>query len=370
MSELSEVWPAHPKPLTDEIFSSWILRLSRANAIKLSRLIRKVSTKNNLLGKNIDLTAPYSLLESLAVKSRLTYQQVWETSLRSYEGRLFERFSEHGQHAICLLDTGETRKHRPFQQFCPICLSEAVPYYRKHWRISFVTVCPDHHCLLHDRCPLCHSPVLPLKNDTIDKHKLYTGTFSACHNCQFDLRESPVFDAVPAVVLDTLWYLSALKKGYACIQAGYWVYSFSIFAVLRQLMRMKVARMDDLPAEVTNLDIDHIPLQVRYQSLMALTGTFSNWPEGFEAVMHREKGRYYILKEMKKASSYIPFWADDLARKICHKPNIPVPEKSVLSAIEIMNRRGMSVNLYSVNRFMGTTDSTVIKRVLSQRGGC
>jgi len=222
MRELYQVWPAHPPPQADELFSSWIQRLARANATKLSALISKVYASRNLLEKNIDMNVPCHLLEALAVRARSTYPRLWETSLRSYEGRLFEGYSKKGQHAICLLDTGETNHHRPFQQFCPLCLSEPLPYYRKHWRISFVTVCTNHHCLLLDRCPCCQSPVLPLRNDTRDKHKIYTGRFSACHECQFDLRTSPVQEADPQVILDTLWYLDALRKGFVCFQAGYW----------------------------------------------------------------------------------------------------------------------------------------------------
>lgn len=133
-------------------------------------------------------------------------------------------------------------------------------------------------------------------------------------------------------------------------------------------MRMQAARMDNLPNEVTNLDVDHLPHSIRYQILLPLSGIFTHWPKRFEKFIRTEKGRYHKLKEMNKAANSIPFWVDGVAKALIHNPNIPVPEESVLSAIEIMERRGIAVNPYSLNRFMGYQDSAVIKRILKQRG--
>lgn len=168
-------------------------------------LIYNALKTKNILDKNIDLSVPDVFLKAIAAKTRLSFNDVWDMSLKGYEGYLFERFSLNGQHAICLFDTGEAAKDRPSLQFCPLCLSEPEVYYRKSWRISFITVCTKHHCQLHDRCPECGSAVTPLKNDSQDKRTPYLGLLCRCSNCKLDLRKAPVQEANSSVLVDTSW---------------------------------------------------------------------------------------------------------------------------------------------------------------------
>src|SRR5438552_475194 len=51
------------------------------------------------------------------------------------------------------------RRHRPWLQYCPYCLhDDPDPYFRRRWRLTFVTVCPPHRCRLLDRCAACGAP--------------------------------------------------------------------------------------------------------------------------------------------------------------------------------------------------------------------
>ncbi|MBB5235396.1 hypothetical protein HNQ09_002850 [Deinococcus budaensis] len=52
------------------------------------------------------------------------------------------------------------RVHAFGMQCCPDCLAEdEMPYYRRAWRLAFMTVCPRHKRLLLDQCPACESPI-------------------------------------------------------------------------------------------------------------------------------------------------------------------------------------------------------------------
>ena len=52
------------------------------------------------------------------------------------------------------------RKRRLYGlQCCPACLSEPRPYFRKDWRLAFVTVCVVHGTRLLDRCTNCRRPI-------------------------------------------------------------------------------------------------------------------------------------------------------------------------------------------------------------------
>lgn len=75
-----------------------------------------------------------------------------------------------------------TRQIRPeaAAQFCPDCLKEAA-YHRFNWLPVVVSVCPEHRCLLADRCPGCQRPV-----------SIRAIVDSECFHCKADLVEAAV----------------------------------------------------------------------------------------------------------------------------------------------------------------------------------
>ena len=55
---------------------------------------------------------------------------------------------------------GTWRRQQPWLQYCPRCLQEdADPYFRRRWRLAFVTICPAHRQQLLDRCAVCSAVV-------------------------------------------------------------------------------------------------------------------------------------------------------------------------------------------------------------------
>ncbi len=60
-------------------------------------------------------------------------------------------------------------------QFCPDCLAEGTPHFRKEWRLGFVVACPRHGRALQDACGHCGAPVVP--------HRSFTGEPIGCHAC-------------------------------------------------------------------------------------------------------------------------------------------------------------------------------------------
>lgn len=51
-------------------------------------------------------------------------------------------------------------------QFCPECLAEGVPYFRKIWRLGFVVACEVHGRALMDACGWCGASVMPHRSMT------------------------------------------------------------------------------------------------------------------------------------------------------------------------------------------------------------
>ena len=59
------------------------------------------------------------------------------------------------------------RKRKGFGlQYCPQCLAEGA-FYKKEWRLSFVTACLDHNCSLSDCCGRCQAPICFHRNDAL-----------------------------------------------------------------------------------------------------------------------------------------------------------------------------------------------------------
>lgn len=70
---------------------------------------------------------------------------------------------------------------------CPRCLSQ-YGYCRAEWDFVLVVTCPQHACLLHDRCPVC--------TRVLDWNR---PSFLNCH-CYADLRTWPPSDGGPSVL--------------------------------------------------------------------------------------------------------------------------------------------------------------------------
>lgn len=86
-----------------------------------------------------------------------------------------------------------TRKKSFGLQFCPCCLAEDgnQPYFRKSWRLGFMTCCTSHSVQLHDRCPRCHNPIDIKRLQKNEGEILYhPEDIAHCSKCGFDLRKT------------------------------------------------------------------------------------------------------------------------------------------------------------------------------------
>lgn len=186
-----KLWPAHPKPLSDELLSSWIVRLAHANGLKLQTFCDRVFGKEHQLwNRDIDRLAPRWLLTALAAHTGTPMTRVRETTLDIYRGRLFRRRQTAGQLRWILPAGVYHRKRRRFgMQFCPQCLAEdQEPYFRTRWRVAALTFCPQHNLELHDRCPQCAEPVAFHRSELGHPEITAAGPLCLCHACGFNLR--------------------------------------------------------------------------------------------------------------------------------------------------------------------------------------
>lgn len=193
MSHNKHLFPAHPKPHRDEVLTSWVIRLAKANGLKLQAFSRIVFEGSaDLWNRDID-RKPYDwLLTELSERTGCLKSELYNLTLQSYKGKLFSHFHEVGVLKWILPLNIYHRKRKGFgQQYCSECLKEdKVPYFRKHWRVAFNTFCVKHNIMLRDRCPKCGYPIMFHRNE-LGKPKVFDGPeMCYCTTCDFDLSKA------------------------------------------------------------------------------------------------------------------------------------------------------------------------------------
>ncbi|WP_439022897.1 TniQ family protein [Agarivorans sp. QJM3NY_29] len=338
-------------------------RAARCNGRKLSGFVLQTCPQIKAFTKHIDSSIKMEALKDVAGYMHTPLELAWNTTLGSYAGWLFES----AEHKCNLLRAGETRHHLLFQQYCPVCLREGIPYYRKSWRISFVTVCYQHQCRLLDCCHKCGAPVMVNANDSKDKFKVYNGEFSACHSCGNDLRTAPCSRAKKGVLSATKVFLDTLDKGYVSLDGRHWVYSFSYFIVIKHLMRLLIERHQETRNHGVLNDVDCLPIDARYLALAEIGNAFSSWPDLFLEFCRNKALNYSSMTSMEKTNNgNVPYWFSKAVKPQLYRPNIEPSNQSVICAIKVMRARRIKISISRVNRFMGYKDSQAVKKITKE----
>lgn len=323
------LWPIHLKPLPDELLSSWIIRLSHAHGYKAQTMCALLFGRGiTIWNRDIDRLAPQEVIETLARISGASIEQIEGTTLRGYEGTLFEH---HNANGMCrwIVPIGifhRTRK-RPGLMFCPECLNEDVePYFRRRWRLAFSTVCTKHGCCLLDACPKCDSPIAPHRSDMQGRGIIPRGGLNVhCWKCGFDLRASWKTKISEESLVQLQARLEiALGNGYANWAGNPAMHSLVLFDGVRALIAGITSRQTQerlmKSAKEINIDLGGWPrtglemasLPIRRDLFRWLAIVLGNWPANFTGLIHKYKLRYADLKGDSENRS---FWYEDVIRR-------------------------------------------------------
>lgn len=221
------LWPAHPKPMPDELLSSWIVRIAQANGLKLQTFCdRTFGKERQLWNRDIDRLAPPWLLATLSRRTGTSLPSVQRTTLDRYLGRLYRRKQQAGQlRWILPVGVYHRTRFRHGMQFCSQCLAEdAHPYFRAIWRVAALTFCAKHRLRLHDRCPACNAPVAYHRRELGRPAATDPGPLSLCHTCSFDLRNAERLSFLPYEASIGAWLTklaSYITDGTAPLDIGY-----------------------------------------------------------------------------------------------------------------------------------------------------
>jgi ribosomal protein L32 len=182
------------------------------------------------------------LVDELCRRTGTSAEMAWNTTLRTYEGLLYSKFRMSGAlHWILTLKMYHRKREGFGLQFCPACLADdAIPYFRKCWRVAFNTICTRHGTMLLDRCPKCGVAIAVHRLDIAKSDAIEIGPVSYCHSCGFDLRDAPTlvpisYDAqASALLIEATRALDA-----AHMQVCEW--NLGRYAVMHQLCRLMTA---------------------------------------------------------------------------------------------------------------------------------
>lgn len=227
------ILPIHFKPFDDELLSSWLMRLIRANFISYRTFYAQVMPKNTDRNKDLDRSADIELLKHFEVKTGTGVERSYRTALRAYEGFIYEKHNTQGNtNWIMPIGIHGGAKMRYGLQCCPQCLSDGEPYFRRSWRLAFVTCCPQHRNMLIDRCPECGNAIsfikTPLEKDSI--------TF--CKKCGYDLRSFRPGTAGNSLLDIQRRLLDTVNYGWIILADDRPIYSHLYFLVLHQVARL------------------------------------------------------------------------------------------------------------------------------------
>lgn len=280
-------WPYRSRPQPDELLSSWFLRCAAAMWLKPFALGNAVWGRSlQILTRDIDNFAPPAFVAGMAALTDTPLEAARCTSLAEFEGRLVERYTMVGRtNWIMPLGVRHRRRFQPGLQFCPVCLRDPIPYYRRVWRIAWSTVCCRHECILLDRCPCCAEPLEPHRAPRL----------WLCATCQVDFRTIDGVAAPPELIALQNNHEDFLLKGWAELGCVTFPHSHLYFELVRQVarvlfsgprserLRVSIAgNMEQAPQFVAAChDIETLSASDRRRLMSLVALALQDWPTGF-----------------------------------------------------------------------------------------
>lgn len=179
--------------------SSWLARNALMYGMKPSQLSTLVFENTDAWKSDMDVYLRSDKLEKLSQKTGIDIEIIKKATLYSSCEYFYSQTGDTPQVKWVMpigVGTGTgTKKEHYGLQFCSCCLAEDgnYPYFRKHWRLGFLTTCSFHSVQLHDRCPNCHSQI-DLKRLQKYKSKLIYHPLNIvhCSRCGLDFRKIPI----------------------------------------------------------------------------------------------------------------------------------------------------------------------------------
>jgi hypothetical protein len=372
------VWPVHLKPQADELLSSWLTRLALVHGQTVASFTNLVWPGRVLVSRDLDLWNDPATFETLSRKTNTPLATVFVTTLASYQGWLWEEPRQ--SHAPWLLARHvNVRPQQHFGlQFCPWCLAaDKEPYFRRHWRLALMVLCPIHRVLLLDRCQTCGAAVCYERQTARELDNAKRWTLTRCYQCNADLRDSATdrYGAgVDATELEFQVLLATtLRRGWIELPQNGVIYSHLFFSGLYQMMgKLIYGRMAgplkaalwqsyaiDLPIDFLpdkSVFLERLNVVQRRALLQAVNRLLQDWPDNFIEFCRTNKlASHFLIGDKKR----LPFWYWRVVREHLTKSARKLSNEEIISMVNYVRKEGTQTPARELDQFLS---QHIIKR--------
>ncbi|TNC81494.1 MAG: hypothetical protein C9356_09195 [Oleiphilus sp.] len=362
-------WPSFPKPLPDEIFSSWLARLARANFTEPCRFTSMYWPKTNIWNQDLDASTPVEFIQYLSQKARIDQASIEATLLTSLIGRYMSEIDTNGgQLGILAVKTIGAKRQSFGMQFCPRCLEEdRIPYYRRSWRLTPITICSKHLVKLADRCAKCESPA------NFHHLSLFHSSLAFCWQCGSELTRITTEEICPqsGVAKFNDLILEGLTTGWVRINEETPImmpmFLEGIWRMVRPFLRNKHARRFEesfrtngdegfvgLDSFTFGSRIDRLPTSDRFKLGHVLGHLLCDWPNRFVGFCINSN---ITRKPFRRNVGIPPYWLAKVLNTELNKKPYWTSEMEFDSAISYLIGRGYQLSRGNIGSALGLNRS-------------
>jgi hypothetical protein len=267
------------------------------------------------------------MLQRLSNTSGIPQRTLADCMLTSFSGVVSEAVNARGNSpGILPLGVYHRKRTRCSLMFCPACLrDDDYPYFRKIWRLSFVSVCLQHELQLLDHCPQCLKEIAPHRVDMQWRSQTTRGSalHVRCYGCGGDLRRATAVTASTEDLVAGAWVFQALQDGWVHLGDSA-VYSPAFFAGLTALIQGVDDRADRLTFGMT-------PIFARRQLLRQACALLEAWPREFLKVASTKQWTTTTLLLGRRP---LPFWLRHVVKTNLDRAHAPISPEEAHSIFE------------------------------------
>ncbi len=308
----SPLWPIHLKPRANELLSSWMIRLAHSHGYKVERMCRILFGRDHALwSRDVDRLAPSGVLAKLCEVTGAKPERANLTTLASYAGFLSEQVPPGGHSSwIVSLHISHRQRIAPGLMYCSRCLQHNdSAYFRRTWRLAFVTVCTEHGIVLHDTCWQCKSPVMPHRVDIGKRGATPRDrSFVRCWKCGCKLSHGDAKPCDEYLLAFTRSLEAVAESGFANLVNHLGLHSVSYFSGIRILARLAAKKIG-----LSTVSIEKLPVGERLAAMRQVAEWHESWPTNFLQAMRLGRTTY---SEIVQPREILPFWLEDIARPL------------------------------------------------------
>lgn len=319
-------WPSFVKPLPDEVFTSWLLRMSRSHLVRYYTFCSSYFDGIEFWNRDLDKALPEEIKAMIIKKTILKASDIQEMLLSSYHSKIF--VNDLGKRnpwftPFSVYNYKYAAKHQTTLSVCTSCLKNdnAVPYYRKQWRLSIQTICTTCKTEMIDACPECGSQINHLISEKGRKSQTPIFPITYCWKCLYDLQKSET--RKPSLhLLDMQGYLNqVIESGHDIAHSLqyshlYFITLHKVISLLNKTNNEPLKRFQELLCQGTDLEfiapIDNrknpfelMKISVRRNLLYKAYWVLADWPYRFRELTAKAGVRSKVFTD---DFHDIPYW--------------------------------------------------------------